>query len=406
MKKQLIVALGILALVFSLRGPAGAANFADDDCANPDATINTAAEAVRVANGYNCPGVDLIINTSLDLTTNLDELLEIKAKTIKIVGPDVVTPAQRVEIIHNAGNPAKDIRITTTGDITISEAEIKAPDVLKITCTAPACKIDVKLSEIIASSSLLFGDPGGRLEIVAQGDLDIKTSTIYGGANLTIDSKTGSVVFICKPGEGGCKDPLVSSKDKELCGDPPVYPCTVTFADSKALKEVCIQSPGVRCGGGAIELHILAALDIDLTGSKIEGFGSFRIFSSKGRLLASGAELSADNFNIGIKGDGTAPSINFQDAKLTATGNIRIEAGSGCPAAPAVCVNAQGADMIASDIKITANNGKGVIVVCDASLDDLGGDKPVLNGDNSPPYDPNVADTAAECAPLPACSCL
>jgi hypothetical protein len=293
----------------------------------------------------------------------------------------------------------------------MSEAEIKAPDILKITCTAPGCKIDIKLSEIIASSTLLFGDPGGRLEIVAQGNIDIKTSTIYGGANLVIDSKTGSVVFICKPGEGGCKDPLVSSVAVDLCGVPPgtppaVFPCNVTFADAKALKEVCIQAPGVRCGGGAIELHILAALDIDLTGSKIEGFGSFRIFSSNGRLLASGAELSADNFNIGIKGNGTAPSINFLDAKLTATGNIRIEAGSGCPALPGVCINAQGADMIAQDIKITANNTKGLIVVCDASLDDLGGDKPVLNGDSSPPYDPNVADTAAECVPLPPCNCL
>jgi len=52
MKKQWIVALGILALLFFFGGPAGAANFADDDCGNPDSTIDTPAEAVRVANGY------------------------------------------------------------------------------------------------------------------------------------------------------------------------------------------------------------------------------------------------------------------------------------------------------------------------------------------------------------------
>src|SRR3990167_7708947 len=94
MKKQLIVTLGILALVFSLGGPAGAVvNYADDDCANPDATIDTAIEAVRVANGYNCAGVDLVINTSLSDNAPSDIVdveVSIRARTITIVGPDVL----------------------------------------------------------------------------------------------------------------------------------------------------------------------------------------------------------------------------------------------------------------------------------------------------------------------------
>jgi len=375
MKKRWLVALGILALMLAIGGQAGALDFGDDDCANPDSVIDTPAEAVRVANGYNCPGVDLVIKTSLNdnpPSDIVDGTLPITAKSIT-VGPHV-NPVLQVEIINEEPNSVMRL-IAKNGDIIISQASIKARNFLEIRCDAPAtCKVDVDDSEIIGSATLqaVFPPPSGVLRIVAQGDVELTNSIIFGGSLLAIISNNGKVTFIC-PGAGGCRDPLTSSKAVELCGVPPgtppaVFPCTVTFDTAQDLKKVCL--PGVTCGGGGKEIDIRAKLDIILTGSTIIGADHVVVRSSDGSLLADNANLTADSWRITVK-----VLVTIKDAVITAVGVIRIEAtdctGTLAPGAP-FCVDAEGATLDAANGGTPTLNGV-VVGVPDPACTPLNG---------------------------------
>ncbi len=395
MKKQLIVALGILALVFSLGGPAGAVlNFADDDCGNPDTTIDTPAEAARVANGYNCAGVDLTITTSLNDNAPsdiVDQNLQISAKSLTITGP--------LEIINDVA--LSSIRLVAEGgNIKITDAIIKAKDLLRLECKGVLCTIDVDDSELVASFDFsLTGSSTGDLLIIANGPINIKNTTTWGAALLHITSKSGSITWFC-PGAGGCKDPNLSKPDiiTSQCGDPIVFPCTATFDNSKELKEVCF--PGVTCGGGAKEIGVRAKGDIDVSGSTIKALDHISFVSTEGQFKGKKSTLTApDNLTISVKGP-----IDISEATITSGNALNITAGSGCPAAPAVCINGRKSDLEGDNITIRANNALGVIDLCEASVDDLGADLPTLNGDSTSPFDPNVLDTAAECAPAGAAS--
>jgi hypothetical protein len=395
-------ALTALVPVLALAWTAPAAANICPDNGGTKFIVDDPADLPFVTSGYSNNACDLEIRTSF---TPAVPALVINARTIMVVGPDALNAGQPVTINNPA--PGTAIRLTSQGNFKISEADIRATNVVRIACILPGCTGEVDLSVIISSSTLAFGAPGGRVDIDTDGLLDIQTSTVYGGNNLTLFSDNGSIIFICNPGLGGCKDPTLAPFPQivlDKCGTPPVFPCNLDNLSQADLKSVCIQAPGVQCGGAQIEMHIQAKFDVDLTGSKIDGLGSFRITTDLGRLFASGAELTAQNLNILIAGNGLEPAIDLTNSKLTASGNIRITAtgGSGCPAPPAVCIDATGALVEAAEIRMTANGTKGVIRVCDATLNDDGNDFAVLNGDNkptNPDYSPNVIDSTAECAP-------
>ncbi|MBI4491026.1 MAG: hypothetical protein HY694_18245 [Deltaproteobacteria bacterium] len=176
------------------------------------------------------------------------------------------------------------------------------------------------------------------------------------------------------------------------------FPCTVTFATSKELKDVCF--PGVTCGGGAKEIDVFAKNDIDVSGSTIKGNDHMNFRSSQGNFKGAKSTITApDNIVITVRG-----TVDISEATITSGNSLNINAGTGCPAAPAVCINGQKSDLEGENVIIRANNALGVIDLCEASVDDTGSDLPTLNGDTKPDvpvvgpgYTPNVKDTEGEC---------
>jgi hypothetical protein len=248
--------------------------------------------------------------------------------------------------------------------------------------------------------------------------VDIQTTNTHGGNILEITAKKGSLTLLCGPGEDvGCKDPVLSSKAVELCGTcpplatcpptprvaPTIFPCHVTFPTGADLTAVCFRDvPGVHCNGGAKEKRFSAQGDIDITGSTITAIDHVTFTSKAGRWLAAGATLSAESIVAVIKGDGTSPSIDLENATINTTAHTSITAGTECPLAslvyPAnVCINADGSTINASNIIMTADSNTGVISLCGATHNDLpnpGPDFPTYNGDSIPPYiSPTVIDT-------------
>jgi hypothetical protein len=381
-------------------GAAYAANLFDDDCAENPFVVDTALKAARVANSYHCANVDLTIKTSL--TGIVDPVLSITAKTITILGPDVLAPAQRVEIINDAANSS--ILLLSTGDINVTEGSLKAHALLKIQCNGvlPLCKIVGDLSDFVAAASFTTPTSGGDLKIVAKGDVNIKRSTVHGGDRLEVHADQGALTLICQPGAGGCRDPLgppfvVNS----LC--PGGFPCTPTFNTPDDLKAVCIQAPGVHCNGGAVEKRFSAKFDIDITGSRIDSIEHMTFQTSDGNIKASGAELTSQIDNIRMTA--ARGTIDISKATiLTPAGSILITAGPNCPAPATVCIDARESDLDGANIILFTRSGvlKGIINLCGAKISDTGADFPTFNSDSVPPYsDPSVIDDAGECPAPP-----
>jgi hypothetical protein len=397
---RFFIALAALALPLALGSPAHALNFADDNCAENPFVVDTALEAARVANGYNCPLVALTINTSL--TGIVDTLLPITAASVTLSGPDVLDPSKRVEIINDVAG--SDVIITAqTGNISLFEASVKAHHLLKLECKGlvPLCKITGDLSDVIAAANFITPTSGGDLKLLARGDIDFRRSTVHGGDRLEVNSAQGSLTLLCQPGVGGCKDPqAVPGLIAALC--PGGFPCSPTFATPDDITAVCIQAPGVTCNGGAIEKRFEAKFDIDITGSKIDSIEHMTFETSEGCIKASGAQLTSTVDNIRMVA--RKCTIDLSKASVqTPNGSTIILNEPGCPAPPAVCINLREADIDASNIVISAKSGvlKGVVDLCGANLTDAGADFPTINGDSTPPFDdPSVLDSAAEC-PVP-----
>ncbi len=404
-RTRFLIVLAALLVPFVLgSGPAQALNFADDNCAANPLVVDTLAVAQTLANGYNCPLVDVTIKTTLP--NIVDPILSITAKTLKVIGPDVLDPAKRVQIINNVAN--SDVNLTTTGDMSFSEASVMAHHRLKLECKGSVptlCNITGDLSDMIAAPNFTppFGFTGD-LHIRAKGNIKFTGSTIHGGAHWE-NFAGGSITVLCVPGVGGCKDPLLAPfVVNTLCGNPPVFPCTVTFNTPADLRAVCIQAPGVTCNGGSVEKRFHAVGDIDITGSKIDSIEHITFETDQGNIKAAGAIITSTADNIIMR----APlgTIDISGATLTAKLNVLVAIDGTCPVAPpGVCINAREADIDGKDIVIrakAAGGAKGVIDLCGATLNDDGADFPNLNGDSTPPYsDPSVLDDAAECPAPP-----
>jgi hypothetical protein len=389
MRKLWLTLGAILALALTHVPAAQAAPSA----ACPDAgsyIVDTALDAADLAEGYKNPVCDLVIKTSIPLI--IGEVYNLEAKSVTIQGPDILDAAKRVEIINS--NPSGDVIIkAVNGDVNITEGVVKGRDRVHIDCTNPNnCKITILFSEVMAPLSVL--DPDGDVRVNARGDVRIENSTYFGGNFLYITSNTGSIVWFC-PGGGECKDPITSGQAAVLCPNTPQFPCTVTFNNASELKNVCQQ--GTLCGGGDKEIRITAFIDIDIQGSTITAFDHVTLTAKTGKILAGkkGANITTLTGESWVFNALTG--MDFTDAVVKTTKIIDMSVGSGC-SAPTVCIDARRSTMQAQEITMIANNKAGIINVCDAKLDDVS-NNPKLNGDTTEPFDPNVVDTALECAP-------
>ena len=434
MRKRWIVALGMLALALAIGGWAEAVAVSScDQNAGTKHIVSVAGSAAAIgANGYDNTNCDCIIDVSIPVTVNP---LTIRCHDISILGPDPASASGKVEIINNAANSQTTLTATKT-DMVISEASLKAHKTLRLVCqgTLPDCNITSDLSELIAALDFANPQAGGDLFIIAEGSVDIQTTTTHGGNILEITAKKGSLTLLCQPGgDNGCRDPVLSSKAVELCGTcppgdtcppdprvaPTIFPCDVMFPTGADLTAVCFPTPpGVACNGGAKEKRFTAQGDINITGSEISAIDHVTFTSKGGRWLAAGTKLTAESVVAVIKGDGTSPSIDLSNASITTSAHTSITAGSMCPALPATCVLAQGVDITASNIIIAANSNNGRLDLCGTADATLPGPPlgatvivessglPTFNGDSTRPYSRIVAafetilDSTTDCPAL------
>jgi hypothetical protein len=401
MKRVDRILLGAVVLSLVIASPALALNLGDDNCAENPFIVDTALKAVRVANGYHCTTVDLVVKTSLIIT---ETVLPISARSIAVTGPDILDPLKRVEIINNASN--SDVLVTAeNGNVTIVEGSLKAHRLLLVQCkgVTPLCKITVDSSDLIAAANFASPGGGGDTKVFGRGDVDIRRTNLHGGSRLEVAAIQGSLTIKCAV-EFGCKDPVLQPPFtvKALCGDPPQFPCTVTFNTPADLQAVCIVGPDVKCNGGATEKRFTAKFDIDIAGSKIDSIEHMTFEAKEGSIKAAGAQLSSQIDNVRLTADGT---VDISGATLlTPGGSTIVLAGPNCPAPPGLCINARESDIEGKDIVLLAKSGgvKGVIDLCGATLTDAGVDFPNLNSDALPPYpDPSVVDDAVECPAPP-----
>lgn len=286
-----------------------------------------------------------------------------------------------------------EIRILAkAGNITISDADIRAKKLLHIDCDPAGCQINVTDSVLIASEIKTAVFPPvapyvGDLFILAEGDINLQNSTVFGENKFIITSHLGRITMFCPTGVTGvCRDPLLSSTAAALCDTilpsglgPEDFPCNVTFNTPDDIKAVCIkEAPGVICGGGGTEGRIQAFKEIDLHGSTIR---------------------TVSHLTIHSQGGCTAPST------------VPL------PGPPPVCINLQDTHLDAEIIIVRADTSDGtntgVIDLCATAagatvVDDVGADFPTFNGDLTPPFTKVVApgyetilDDAVDCpAPL------
>jgi hypothetical protein len=285
--------------------------------------------------------------------------------------------------ILNAIDPAaSDIIITTEDNIRLRNAQLKTIDQLTILCKGNGCTFESRESELIVSANLTFGGPGGTLTITSNGGADIQTTTTWAGKFLIVRSVTGGIVFKCS-GESSSSSAQTGAQLRDLvtnqtCADrfAQGLTCRVDFVSQSSISGVC-GGPDSLCGGGGVELHLVADGTIDIEGSPVLAQNTVVVISYHGILKAKGATITGQRTNMMINGDGTNAAVDITDATITFTDFVRILAKQ-CPnPITTACVAADNAVITA---KATSSN-------------------PIINLDNtSADYAPNVRDTVAECS--------
>jgi hypothetical protein len=379
-------------VLFEAPDARAAVSAACPDAGGTQYIVDTIPDADDLKEGYNNPLCALIVRTSIPAIVG--ENYNLKAKSVTIQGPDSLDANKRVEII--SANPSGDVLIVArAGNVTISEATIKSRDRLHVTCESPAsCTIDIQSSEVMTPLAVL--DPGGDLRLHALGDVNVSNTTLYGGAMIHMTSKTGSILWFC-PGSGDCKDPLTSGVASTLC--PLGFPCDVTFPTATDLKNVCSQ--GILCGGGNKEIRITAFIDVDISGSTITALDHVTVEAKTGKILAGKKNGNVTTLTGDVWQFYSFGTQDFSDARIHTQDEIRMEAKGGCPAPPGICINLRRSDLESDNIRVLANGKAGLIDVCDnAKIVVVGPGVPRLNGDSTIPYETNVNETVAECAPL------
>jgi hypothetical protein len=325
-----------------------------------------------IPDGYDNVNCNIVVNESVTPTPGL-AVFRIRAASIVIApAPPQTPPLSIVNVTPTIGDV---LLVAANGNIAISDASIKATEKVDIQCSKPGCTITVSVaSELISSSTVDvpfgagFGGPGGTVLVTANGDLSITGTSLWGGSLVKLTSVNGSVTFQCTSGGTGCKDPNI----------PPIPPivqscfdqnnvfipnCQITIPTAADLKSICIQAPGVSCGGGAKEFDIIAAKEVNIENTALTVLGILVIKSTQGPIKGAGADLSATTMNITVtNGTGvTPPIIDFTNGSLTSTGVLTVIVKGGCPASPAVSIQLTGATIVSPKQTIAACK-TGVIV--------------------------------------------
>jgi hypothetical protein len=149
-------------------------------------------------------------------------------------GPSVVAnPANPAPVSTNVlivnTFPNSSVTLQGIDFVKIDQGSIKATFQVKIVCTAVDCPVTVTNSELIATSTVTtavnggFGGPNGTLQVTANGDFSITTSTFTGGALVKFTSNNGSITAVCQGGgAGACQDLRPAVPDRLAnCGSPP-----------------------------------------------------------------------------------------------------------------------------------------------------------------------------------------
>jgi hypothetical protein len=404
--------VGSTALLLVWLGTAGAA---DLDCPAPGVfEVDTDAEAQLVANGFNCPNVDLVLKMSLSSPGPgiPVQKLNIEAKSFTCESPSLVDPTQRLQIVNDLA--VSELVITAlAGNIKVNNCALKAHKLLRFTCPSPGCEFEADFSEIVAATDFANPDAGGGLFFSIRGPIDIRTTVLHGGDTVEVKSIDSSVTILCTGSEGVCKSPLdvpipaiILAQCPPQPGDPPGtlihFPCKLKLPDAAALVGVCFPEVQVTCNGGHKEKRFTAGTFLDLTGSFITSdehvtFTCGTADPAQGHLKASGATFLFDSLFVKCSG-----TIDISNATLDMVKNLNMgNVGGQCPAG-ALCVNASGATINAKPLIITANGAQSVIDVCGGTFTTTPGTTfPKLNNDTTPSYDTNVLDTTAECGAKP-----
>ena len=401
MRKALTRIVGCTALLLACVGTAGAD---DSDCPAPGLfVVDTDSEAQMVANGFNCPAVDLVVKFSLSAPGGPGipvQKLNIEVASFTCESPNPADPTQRIQIVNDL--PASELQITArVGDIRANNCALKAHKLVRFSCPSPGCTFDADFSELVAANDFANPDEGGTVFFTIRGPVDIRTTVLHGGDMVEVKSIDSSVTIICTGSGGACKSPLdppVPDIVKAACGDPPSFPCKILLPTAEALVGVCFPEVAVTCNGGHKEKRFTAGTFLDLTGSLITSdehvtFTCGTANPAQGELRAKGATFLFDSLFVKCPG-----KIDISDATLAMVKNLNLGGvGAQCPAG-ATCVDASGASITAKPLIITAKNGQRIVDVCGATLTTLPGNTfPKLNSDTVPSYDTNVLDTTAEC---------
>jgi hypothetical protein len=400
MKRYWLVAFSAVSLMLGAITSASATVTADDQCgaANPLVVNDGPAGpiATRVANGWDCPAVALEITSNLAIPNSETTVLIHAASILVQTAGDPTDPAQRVQMIHDG--PGSNLRLVAeSGNLTLFGASIKAHTELRLTCRPDTCVIESDFSDLIAAANFANPAGGGALLLFAGGSVDIQTTNTHGGALFEVTASNGDITLICKSGDTACKDPTVGTPPDILAAcvvnGQLQFPCNnINFPDAAALRSVCLGTVGVTCNGGSKEKRFTAKGDIHLEGSTITSIDHIS-FNTQGGIFAQGATIES---NDAIVMNAKNP-VDLRGAIISAGAQMNVTAGTGCALPPAICIDATNANIQGGSLLWWARGGAAVIKLCGGDFEAIGVKVPRFNGDSTPPFSPNVLDTAAEC---------
>jgi len=355
MKRMWAIALTGFALLLCMGMPAEAAT----TCAAVASNIDTLAKANAVADagGINDPTCTLAVNFPITITDNA------QPATFTIT---VGTLTVNKDIINN-NDPAGTINLITTGrdlgtgNITVTNAKIKARTLVNLTCTKALCDITVIGSELIATSTLAFGGAGGELRVNARGDVSITTTTFTGGELVKFTSRDATLTVSCGTGEDGlCKDPNIPPIPAIVapCFNAQgvfIPNCNITIPTAADLKAICIPVvPTPFCDGGSKEKDFIAKGLITFENLVMTADRHLVISSELGPINGKDSELTiggATTISVDNCSTVDAPCINLAGATITADGPLNVFIKNGCVAGD---INFAGAVLKGSPVKVTA----------------------------------------------------
>jgi hypothetical protein len=366
MKRMWAIALTGFALLLWMGMPAEAATKCElvpPDFSNT-LTVDTAGEVDFIVNagGLDDTNCTLTINSAFPAVAALPATFTIRVGTMT-VNANIINAnpgSSTINLIATGGDGG-------TGNINVNNASIKARTLVNLTCTKAACDITVQGSELIATSTLAFGGPGGELRIDAKGDISITTTTFTGGELVKFTSREGTLTVVCGGGSGGCKDPNIPPIPQIVLDNCPPnaqtppggligFPCELTFLTPADLTAVCFPVVTPFCDGGSKEKDFIARGEINFENHVMTADRHLVISSVRGPIkgmnsnldIAGATLISVDNCSTTA-----SPCIDLRNAIIdSGLSPFNIVVKSGC--AGSGVIDTTGATLTGDPVKINA----------------------------------------------------